>query len=109
MYFCKVFDLNCHTLDVQSQRVMDVDQWMRTFVMEALCGVDEVYNSPGDDALHNVLLYVRTSDEKVIAFPWDMDWCFSEAPYLPLIGPRNLGKIIRLPANLRLYYAHALD
>lgn len=106
---CKVFSLTGPALNAQSQRVMDVDQWMRAFVMESLCGVNEIYNSPGDDNFHNVLLYVRSSDQKVVTFPWDMDWCFVLEPQLPLVGERNLSKIINLPQNLRIYYAHALD
>jgi len=106
---CKTFSLTGPALDAQSQRVMDVDQWLRVFVMEALCGVDEIYNAWDIGNPHNVLLYVRSSDQKVVTFPWDMDWCFMEPTDVPLYGNQNLSQIITLPANLRATYAHALD
>ena len=107
----KAFSLTGSALDDATQQVIDVDQWMRLFALHSLTGIADVYNM---GLPHNLDLYVRPSDQKVLAFPWDVDHGFYYSPSSPLLGPSvgqepNLRKVIALPANRRLFYKHLLD
>jgi hypothetical protein len=105
--FAKTFSLpSGPQLDARTRQMMDVDEWTRAFAFVALCGVYDTYTFGNN---HNLLLYVRPSDQKLLAFPWDMDYSFYLSPFGPLIGDQNLSKIFNLPANRRALYAHALD
>jgi hypothetical protein len=94
------------TLDAQAKQVMDVDEWLRMYALYSLCGLWDNYTF---DNNHNLILYQRPSDQKILAFPWDMDVCFYRGPSTPLIGDQNWGKIQNLPGNRRRLYAHILD
>ena len=103
----KAFDLNGEELENAVQPLMDVDQWMRSFAMISLGGCPDVYTVR---LPHNVRLYVRPDDQKVLVFPWDMDSAFSSGAGAPLFGTGwNLSKVIDLPANTRRYFGHLLD
>ena len=93
-------------LDAQTKQVMDVNQWLRTYAMISLCGVGDTYTWGND---HNLFCYVRPSDQKVMTFPWDMDFAFVQSPSGALVGDQNWSRVINLPGNLRCYYAHMLD
>ena len=79
----KAFSLTGTALDAATKKVMDVDQWMRLFALHSLVGVADVYNM---GLAHNLDLYVRPSDQKVLAFPWDVDHGFYYSPSAPLLG-----------------------
>jgi hypothetical protein len=105
--FAKTFSLpSGSTLDLETRQVMDVDEWLRAFALVSLCGVGDSYTFGNN---HNLLIYERPADQKMLAFPWDMDFAFYQSPTTPLIGDQNWGKIENLPANRRRIYAHALD
>ncbi len=96
-------------LQAAIQEAMDVDQWMRVFAFESLIGVADTYNLGLE---HNLLLYTRPEDGRVLAFPWDLDHAFYYTPRtLPLagIGNTNLARVISLPGNTRLLYSHMHD
>jgi len=94
------------TLDLETRQVMDVDEWLRAFALVSLCGVGDSYTFGNN---HNLLIYQRPADQRMLAFPWDMDFAFVQSTAAPLIGDQNWGKIENLPANKRRIYAHALD
>ena len=96
------------TLDLATQQVMDVDQWMRVMALHSLTGGADTYNM---GLAHNLDLYVRPEDQKVLAFPWDVDHGFFYAPSAPLLGRggSRLHPVIQLPHNTRLFYKHLLD
>ena len=105
--FAKTFSLpSGPALDVQTKWVMDVDEWLRSFALVSLCGVLDGYTFRND---HNLLLYQRPADGKILAFPWDMDYAPARAATASLIGDQNWGTIQNLPGNRRRLYAHALD
>ncbi len=87
---------------------IDVDQWMRAFAFQSLIGVADTYNM---GLAHNLVLYTRPSDGRVLAFPWDLDHGFFYTPTAnPLgVGGTNLGSFINLPENRRLFYGHLDD
>jgi hypothetical protein len=105
--FARTFSLpSGSALDLETRQVMDVDEWLRAFALLSLCGVGDSYTFGNN---HNLLLYLRPADQKMLAFPWDMDFAFVQSPTASLIGGQNLSKVENLPANKRRLYAHALD
>ena len=103
----QAFSLTGASLDAQTQQLMDVDEWMRTFAFESLVGVGDAYFTGGNE--HNFRLYVRPADQKVLALPWDWDSSFNLSTSARLVGGANLAKIVNLPNNLRAYYGHLYD
>lgn len=87
---------------------IDVDQWMRVFAFQSLIGVADTYNM---GLAHNLVLYTRPSDGRVLAFPWDLDHAFYYSTSAALLGRgnTNLGRIIDLPEYKRLFYGHLDD
>ena len=85
--------------------VMDTDQWMRVFALTALTGLADTYNN---GLAHNIQLYVRPSDQKVLLFPWDQDHTFYYATTSSIYGggSHRLATLINLPQNRRLFGGH---
>lgn len=106
MRFARTLSLSGTALDRQSQSVMEVDAWMRAWALVTLCGVGDSYTFGND---HNLMMYVRPDDGRVVPFPVDMDFAFVRGPNDGLVGDRNLSRVINLPANLRRFYGHLLD
>jgi len=80
----KTFDLSGSALEAAAPDVIDVDQWARTFGLLSLVGVlDAITQHPAN---HNIKYYVRPSDNKVLALPWDWDFAFRHPTNSPLIG-----------------------
>jgi hypothetical protein len=95
-------------LDLASRDLVDLDQWMRKFAAESLAGVGADYYGRGLN--HNLKLYVRPEDNRVLAFPWDMDnSSFGLATTADLFPLANVRKLVDIPANKRLFYLHLLD
>ncbi|MEX2188868.1 MAG: lamin tail domain-containing protein [Pirellulales bacterium] len=94
-------------LDVASQAVMDVDEWLRVFAWESLAGVNDTYNQ---GLSHNLQIYVRPEDGRVLAFPWDNDFALNQSTSLNIYGSgSNFRKVIDIPTNQRLFQGHLLD
>ena len=94
-------------LDVRSREAIDVDAWMRNFAFESLAGINDTYNQ---GLQHNLQLYVRPEDGRVVPLPWDMDFALHHATNLGIYGSgSNLRKIIDIPSNRRLFQGHLLD
>lgn len=100
----KAFELSGAALDEATRNLMDVSQWLRVFAALSLCGVTDAYTMGNP---HNLWLYVRPGDERILALPHDWDVAFARSETAPLAGDQgNLLKIINLPANQRVYYRH---
>ncbi|HKS36018.1 MAG TPA: lamin tail domain-containing protein, partial [Verrucomicrobiae bacterium] len=102
----KAFSLPGATLDAATQQLMDVEEWMRAFAMKSLSGDVDTY---GHGLPHNLIIYFRPDDGRVLAFLWDADFSWTRPVSAPLIGGDNIGRIISLPNNRRLYYGHLND
>lgn len=106
MRFARTLSLSGTPLEEQSRAVMDLSSWMRAWALVTLCGVGDSYTFGND---HNLMMYLRPEDGRMVPFPVDMDFSFVRSPNDGLVGDRNLSRVINLPANLRLFYAHVLD
>lgn len=89
-----------------TDRLLDVDQWLRCFAIQVLFGIGDNYSS---GAQHNAILYIRPVDQKTMFFPWDMDFTFSRGATSNFTPNGDLDKLIAAnPANKRAYYGHLL-
>ncbi len=91
----KAFSLEGDELSQTMSQLIDVEQWMSTFAIMSLFGIGDAY-SQGNP--HNLDLYVRPEDGKILALPWDWDFVFSQSATAPLHGNKNIGKLIDQPA-----------
>lgn len=104
--FAKSWSLTGTALDAQSKVTTDVDEWLKAYALVSLFGVSDMYTFGGQ---HNLMMYVRPDDNRVMYLPWDMDFSFSQSATASLVGNDNLSKIVNLPGNLRRFYAHIVD
>lgn len=111
----QVLDLSGSALEAAAPDVIDVDQWARVFTILSLTGVGDGYTQ--HPTHHNIKFYAPPGDGKLLAFPWDWDWNFSNPYTGPLIGggeydvnnTSNTSKLLKLPTVLRLVHGHMLD
>ena len=104
--FLKAMSLSGSALEANIPDFMDVDEWMRVFAMQSLTGIGDTY-SRGNN--HNLRLYARPSDGRVLAFPWDWDFAFTQSSSSALWGNQRIANVITRPPFLHLYYGHLLD
>ncbi|MDG2385663.1 MAG: lamin tail domain-containing protein [Pirellulaceae bacterium] len=103
----KALGEDIESLHEATREVMDIDQWMRTAAYQSLVGPADAFFTGASP--HNFRLYVRP-DGKVLYLPWDWDSAFQRVPRSPpMNGQGSLRRVIKLPANLRLFYGHMLD
>jgi hypothetical protein len=95
-------------LDAQSKQVMDVDEWLRVYALISLVGEGDYYTFGRP---HNLYMYIRPGDNRVLAFPWDVEQVFFRDAGASLIGNPSTWTDIEsvYPENRRRLYAHALD
>lgn len=94
-------------LATESERLMDVDQWMRVVAFQTLFGMVDTY--PFDNP-HNFMIYFRPEDGRALPFLWDMDFDFGASPSAPIHrATGNLARLMALPANERRFQGHLLD
>ncbi len=99
--------------DEATDETFDIDQWTRAFAMMALNGNDDFYTRLWE---HNLRLYHRAEDDRLLAIPWDFDRAWRLSTSSPLIGGRNnegtevaIPRLLERPANLRRFQGHLLD
>jgi hypothetical protein len=87
-----------------TDQLLDVDQWLRTFAVQVLFGIADNYSS---GSRHNAMFYHRPSDGKMLYFPWDMDFTFVRAASSSLTPNDDQNRLIRAsPRNKRNFYRH---
>ena len=92
---------------IETERLLDVDQWLRAFAVQVLFGVADNYSS---GASHNAMFYQRPVDGKMLYFPWDMDFTFIRGSSSSLVPNDDQKRLIRASArNERQYYRHLLE
>ena len=109
----EAMELQGLAFDKATEEVFDVDQWARAFAMMALNGNDDFYTRLWE---HNLRLYHRADDDRLLAIPWDFDRAWRLSASSPLIGKKNnegteltIPRMLERPANLRLFHGHLLD
>ena len=95
----QAFSLSGAELEQAVGELLDMDVWTHTFALMSLFGIADTY-SQGNP--HNLNFYVRPSDGKVLAYPWDWDFIFTHTPSAALHGGKNLGRVLNLPRYDRL-------
>ncbi|MEX2187214.1 MAG: lamin tail domain-containing protein [Pirellulales bacterium] len=99
---------NGGALDLATQATMDVDEWMRVFAAQSLAGAGpDLY---GRGLPHNLRLYVRPEDGRVLALPWDWDlYAFGLSATADVFPSGNIRKVVDIPSNKRLFLGHLND
>jgi hypothetical protein len=64
--FARKWSLSGSVLDAQTQATMDMDEWLAAYAMVSLGGVADMYTFGAD---HNLMTYIRPSDDRVLYFP----------------------------------------
>lgn len=85
---------------------LDVDQWLRAFAIQQLFGIGDSFGTGGQ---HNAVFYVEPISGKMLYFPKDMDFTFSNAATSAIIAGNDLTKLTSDAANRRAYYGHLRD
>jgi hypothetical protein len=93
-------------LDAASRQLLDLNEWLRLFALESLGGIGDVY---GQGYQHNLKIYTRPGDGKMMALQWDWDYPFSYPTNASLVPDSNIGKLISLPTEKHLYYGNLQD
>ena len=104
MEFAKVFSEG-RTASERITEVIDLDQWLRAYAFSVITGHGD--NFGGDGAQHNLQLYVRPSDNRVLFFPHDLDAFFQ--PTRAILPSADLRKLIGTPEREHMYYGHMAD
>ncbi len=105
MDFARVFGLTGTSYLEQISDVIDVDQWLRMFAVAVVHGAGDHYG--GDNAQHNMQLYQRPSDGRMLYFIHDLDAFYTATR--PLIANTDLSKLMANPAWERRYYGNVYD
>jgi hypothetical protein len=105
--FCKTMTLPSAQLQAKVEDVLDIDEWVRCMALGTLCGIGDSYFS---GSVHNIRVFVRPDDQKVVALPWDMDFVFFQATNSSLFSQANsIRQILLMPVYQRLFYGHLQD
>lgn len=101
----QAFDSSSANLYAATSAAMDMENWTRVFALTALTGLADTYNN---GLAHNIQLYVRPSDQKVLLFPWDQDHAFYYATTSNIFGAgsHRFAAILNLAQNRRLFAGH---
>jgi len=108
---CRVMGSPQAEFDAQIAGVLDVDQAMRMFALEILCGIQDTYVSPVSSFRHNLRFITFADGDPAQMLPWDMDFVFglgASTSILPFSG-FNFGKLMNHPATRRIYLHHIND
>ncbi len=104
---CKVMGSSGARFEARVEDVLDVDEALRMYTVHSLCGATDTYML-GSNA-HNLMFYLRPSDQRFVLFYWDQDFAWSRSPSTALWGGENLTKLLRIPRYQRLFYGHIED
>ena len=99
----QTFSLTGSAFLEQVDEVIDVDQWLRAFAVGSLAGIGDNYVT---GAAHNLRLYARPEDGRVLYFPWDQDFTWRSGS---LFRNADLNKLVASDAYRRLYLGHVQD
>lgn len=102
---CETFSKSGTDYDNSIGQIIDVDQWLRASAAMCLINPADHYQS---GSAHNLKLYVRPSDQRVLYFPWDFDF-LSRSATTAIVANSDLSKMVSNPIRRRLLYGHLLN
>ncbi|MEM7386814.1 MAG: lamin tail domain-containing protein, partial [Verrucomicrobiota bacterium] len=85
----------------RTNELLDVPQWLRANAIQILFGIGDNYSGGSQ---HNGIFYVHPNG-KVLHFPWDMDFTFSQSASGAVTGNTEMRKFLADPLHKRTYYA----
>lgn len=103
------------------ESTLDLNQWLRASAAMALINVSDNYSTGSKLASpsilnteaarreqHNLKLYTRGSDGRILYFPWDIDYTRQDAATFPIEGNVDLRRIFAADngSNKRLFYSY---
>jgi hypothetical protein len=89
------------------EAAIDVDQWLRASAMMSLVNSNDSYSTGG--LPHNLKLYVRPDDGRVLYLPWDADF-FKQPTNFAVVGNGDLQRMLNAnPVWRRVFYGHLHD
>ena len=104
----RAFGLTGSAQDVETRRLVDVDEWLRALAFKTLTGDVDTYTTGLN---HNWKVYIRPEDGRAVGLLWDMDLSFLQpinSPF-PGNGSASTYRMIMIPDNYRRYCNHLLD
>ena len=105
----KAFSLTGDDFINAISQIIDVDQWLRTFAAATAMGVSDTFATISN--YHNIVFYVRPSDNKIVMLPWDWDDAFRLGA-TSTIHPGNSTQPLKMLlsyTNDHLYFSHLYD
>jgi hypothetical protein len=84
--------------------LLDVDQWLNAFAVSAALGISDNWI---DNAQHNAMFYVRSSDRRILFLPHDMDFMYSVSRSITTNS--TLRKMIAVPQWHRRFYGYVAE
>ena len=103
--FVQIMGTSGATFNDTIDTVIDVNQWLRMTAIAVLNGAGDNYG--GDGSQHNMQMFARPSDNKMLYFMHDLDAFYN--PTRPIVSSSDLQKLIATPSNERRYYGHLYD
>ena len=106
----KAFSEPVATLEQAAREVIDLEEWMRAYAVVSLTGNFDVYSVR---PMHNIMLYTRPEDDKVMVLLWDQDFAFYLSENAALMDPLNLNtnltRLMRIPSVQRVFLGQMND
>lgn len=99
----RAFSKSGPALDAAVAPLIDANEWARTFALQTLMGIGDSYTRGNN---HNIFLYQRPSDGRLLVLPWDWDFAFFQPTNSPLFGDQRVSVLLQRPGMQRLYYAN---
>ncbi|HUF62040.1 MAG TPA: lamin tail domain-containing protein [Verrucomicrobiales bacterium] len=100
----RLFSLGTAEFLEQVEDVLDVDQWLRAMAFSSLTGSGDQYFA---NSGHNGMFYERPGDGRMLYFPHDLDFAFSETRAID--ENQDLRRILADPVWRRWYLGHLDD
>ncbi len=100
----RLFSLGPAEFREQAAGILDIDQWLRSMAFSSLTGAGDQYFA---NSGHNGMFYERPSDGRMLHFPHDLDFAFSETRAID--ENQDLRRILADPVWRRSYLGHLDD
>ncbi|MCF7973370.1 MAG: hypothetical protein K9N55_06115, partial [Phycisphaerae bacterium] len=100
----RILGLTGPAFEQAANDLLDVDQWLNAFAVSAALGISDNWI---DNAQHNAMFYVRSSDRKILFLPHDMDFLYSVSR--SITSNSTLRKMMAVPQWHRRFYGYVAE